>query len=173
MNTLNQFFNKIEPTNLTDNFIKTIGNEWMLITAGTPEKFNTMTASWGAMGVLWNKHIAICFIRPIRYTFAFANENEIFTLSFFTAKERKILNYCGSNSGRNVDKIAKTGLIPLLTGNGGITYEQARLCIECRKIYYDDLKPEHFLNPAIDKLNYPEKSYHRFFIGEIIGCYQK
>lgn len=173
MDSLEKYFKKIDPTTLNDNFIKIIGNEWMLVTAGTPEKFNTMTASWGAMGVLWNKHIAICFIRPTRYTYAFANENEVFTLSFFTNKERKILNYCGSNSGRNVDKIAKTGLNPLLTINRGITFEQARLCIECRKIYYDDLKSEHFLDPLIDKQNYPDKSYHRFFIGEITGCYQK
>jgi flavin reductase (DIM6/NTAB) family NADH-FMN oxidoreductase RutF len=173
MSTLNKLFKITDPAIVSDNFIKTIGDEWMLITAGTPGKFNTMTASWGAMGVLWNKPIAICFIRPTRYTFDFANENELFTLSFFTPQERKILNYCGSNSGRNVDKIAKTGLLPLSMKNGGISFEQARLILECRKIYFDDLKPAHFLSPLIDKQNYPNRDYHRFFIGQILNCYQK
>ena len=171
MNTINQFFTTIEPAQLTDNFIKTIGDEWMLITAGTPEKFNTMTASWGAMGVLWNKPIAICFIRPTRHTYAFANESKVFTLSFFHVTERKILNYCGTKSGRDVNKIAETGLRPLLTGYKGISFEQSRLCIECRKIYADDIKPESFLLPGIETKNYPKKDYHRFFIGEILDCY--
>jgi flavin reductase (DIM6/NTAB) family NADH-FMN oxidoreductase RutF len=173
MKAINSLFKKSNASLLDDNFIKTIGDEWMLITAGTHEKFNTMTASWGSMGVLWNKPIAICFIRPTRHTYSFANETDIFTLSFFTSKEKKILSYCGANSGRNVDKIAETGLIPLLMENGGIAFEQARLCLECRKIYYDDLKPQHFLNPTIDKKNYPLKDYHRFFIGEIVGTYKK
>jgi flavin reductase (DIM6/NTAB) family NADH-FMN oxidoreductase RutF len=173
MSATGQSFKIINPKLLSDNFIKTIGEEWMLITAGSPEKYNTMTASWGAMGVLWNKPVAICFIRPTRYTYSFANEKDIFTLSFFTSQEKKILNYCGSNSGRNVDKIAKTGLTPVIMNNGGISFEQARLCIECKKIYYDDLKPDHFLLAGVDQQNYPNKDYHRFFIGEIIACFIK
>ncbi len=173
MNTVNQLFKKIEPTSIEDNFINIIGEKWMLITAGTPEKFNTMTASWGAMGVLWNKSVAICFIRPTRHTFNFANNHEIFTLSFLDEKDRRILNYCGSHSGKNVNKIEATGLKPLITENLGIIFEQSRLSIECRKIYFDDLRPDHFLDLWIDRDNYPKKDYHRFFIGEIVGTYQK
>ena len=143
----------------------------MLITAGTPESFNTMTASWGTMGVLWNKPVAICFIRPVRHTFAFANASDIFTLSFFYVADQKILSYCGAHSGRKVDKIAATGLKPLLTNHGGITFEQSRLCFECRKLYSDDLKPDKFFLPDLATRNYPRKDYHRFFIGQIINCY--
>ena len=173
MNTIDKSFRKVEPGQLSDNIFRIIGDDWMLITAGTPGKFNTMTASWGAMGILWNKPIAVCFIRPTRFTYNFVNGNDIFTLSFFTGEERDILNYCGSHSGKNVDKIAATKLTPVMTSSGGISYEQARLFTECRKIYYDDLKPEHFLSPAIDKQNYPRKDYHRMFIGEITACYLK
>ncbi len=173
MQKIENFFKTIRPEILSDNFIQAIGNEWMLITAGTPDKFNTMTASWGSIGVFWNKPIAICFIRPTRFTFDFANENEIFTLSFFTEKERDILNFCGTKSGRNVDKISATGLKPLLTENTGIGFEQSRLCMECRKIYTDDLKPENFLMPNADSKIYPKKDYHRIYIGEIVNCYIK
>lgn len=173
MQKIENYFETIHPENLADNFIRAIGKDWMLITAGTPDKFNTMTASWGSVGVLWNKPIAICFIRPTRFTFGFANENEIFTLSFFTEKERDILNFCGTKSGKNVDKISQTGLIPLVTEHGSIGYEQSRLCIECRKIYFDDLKPENFLLPGVESKQYPKKDYHRIYIGEIVNCYSK
>jgi flavin reductase (DIM6/NTAB) family NADH-FMN oxidoreductase RutF len=170
MKSIDQAFTKINSAELTDNFIRTIGDEWMLVTAGTLQKFNTMTASWGTVGVLWNKPIAICFIRPTRFTYSFINDAAVFTLSFFHASERRILNFCGSKSGRNVDKISETGLTPLLTENMAIGFMQSRLCIECRKIYADDLNPDKFLVPEIET-NYPKRDYHRFFIGEIMNCY--
>jgi flavin reductase (DIM6/NTAB) family NADH-FMN oxidoreductase RutF len=166
-------FHNIEADKISDNFIDLIHNQWMLITAGDPKGYNTMTASWGSVGALWNKAIAICFIRPTRYTYEFANANDIFTLSFFPNEYRKILNFCGSRSGKETDKIAATGLRPVVTINQGITYEQARLCIECRKIYTDDLKPGNFLQPEIDMNLYPRKDYHRMYIGEILDCYAR
>jgi flavin reductase (DIM6/NTAB) family NADH-FMN oxidoreductase RutF len=173
MQNIDEVFQKTDPRHLTDNFIKVIGDEWMLITAGTPDKFNTMTASWGTIGMFWNKPVAICFIRPTRYTFEFAANNECFTLSFFTEQERDILNFCGTRSGKNIDKIASSGLRPLKTPNNNIGYEQSRLCIECKKVYYDDLDPDHFLMHDADKKIYPKKDYHRMFIGEIVNCYSK
>lgn len=173
MQAIEKHFVKIDPRELTDNVIKAIGDNWMLITAGTPDKFNTMTASWGTIGVFWNKPVAVCFIRPTRYTFDFANKSEIFTLNFFTEKERSILSFCGTKSGKTVDKIAATGLIPLHTVNKAVGFEQSRLCLECRKIYYDDLKPENFLLPDTDSKIYPKKDYHRIYFGEIVNCYIK
>ncbi len=173
MNKIDAQFQQVLPQQLTNNFIQSIGNEWMLITTGSEEEFNTMTASWGAVGVLWNKPIAICFIRPTRYTYEFANQADIFTLSFFDESKKSILNFCGSSSGRKTDKIKETGLTPLLTKYNGISFEQVRLCIECRKIYFDDLKPDHFLIPETDKKFYTKKDYHRMFIGEILTCYVK
>ena len=68
-------FNETKPELLTDNPFKLIGTDWMLITAGTPESFNTMTASWGGLGILWERKVATCFIRPTRYTFEFAERS--------------------------------------------------------------------------------------------------
>jgi flavin reductase (DIM6/NTAB) family NADH-FMN oxidoreductase RutF len=150
-----------------------IGNEWFLLTAGSKDNFNTMTASWGTLGVLWNKPIATCFIRPTRHTFSFADENDVFTLSFFPEEFRKILNFCGSKSGRETDKIKETGLLPIVSERGGISYEQAKLVIECKKIYFDDLKPIFMIPEEIDEKNYPNKDYHRMFIGEIVSINKK
>jgi flavin reductase (DIM6/NTAB) family NADH-FMN oxidoreductase RutF len=163
-------FISINPEDLNENFFRLINKDWMLVTAGTAGKFNTMTASWGSTGILWNKPIAICFIRPHRHTFGFADQHEIFTLSFFGNQYKDVLNYCGTHSGKDVDKIQKTGLKPLETPNGSVTFEQARLVLECKKLYADFLKEENFLVKNLIDKNYPLKDFHKFFIGEIVGC---
>ena len=45
-------FKQIDPAEITDNFIRAIGREWMLVTAGNRESCNTMTASWGLIGFI-------------------------------------------------------------------------------------------------------------------------
>lgn len=71
---------RIDPKNLDKNVFTAIGEQWMLITAGTPEKCNTMTASWGGLGVIWNAPAATCYIRPQRYTKEFASFNKFSAL---------------------------------------------------------------------------------------------
>ena len=161
---------KIKPGAIPDNVFKLIGKDWMLITAGTEDDFNTMTASWGGMGVLWNKSVATVYIRPVRYTDEFVRKNEIFTLSFFEGKYREALKICGTVSGRDKNKMAISGLHGEPLPEGGMSFREARLAICCRKLYQDTLKPGHFLDSAIEK-NYPEKDYHNFYIGQITGCW--
>lgn len=161
-------FRKISPFEIDDNVFKLMDKDWMLVTAGTRDHVNTMTASWGHLGIMWNLPVAICYIRPQRHTFGFANTHDCYTLSFFEEKDRKILQFCGTKSGRDYDKIKETGLIPLETDSGNIYYEQARLVLECRKIYQDDMKAENFVRPEIARKNYPKNDFHRFYFGEII-----
>jgi flavin reductase (DIM6/NTAB) family NADH-FMN oxidoreductase RutF len=168
-----KIFNTIEPEALNENFFRLINKDWMLITAGETGNLNTMTASWGTTGILWSKPIAVCFIRPQRFTFGFVDQHENFTLSFFDPRYAEVLNYCGTHSGRTVDKISKTGLIPMATPGGSITFEQARLVLDCRKLYADFLKEDNFLVKNIIAKNYPTKDFHKFFIGEIMGSYVK
>ena len=165
-------FINISPTLITDNPFHLIDKEWMLITAGNLQSFNTMTASWGGFGILWNKPVIFCFVRPVRYTYQFIEESGFFTATFFDRKYRKALNFCGANSGRDTDKMAATGFTPLVSPNGSVYFEQARLVLECRKLYFTDIDPEHFLDPVINR-NYPLADYHRLYIGEIMNCLQK
>jgi flavin reductase (DIM6/NTAB) family NADH-FMN oxidoreductase RutF len=83
---------------------------WALITAGNREKANTMTASWGGFGIMWNKDVVLVGVRPQRYTKEFLDENDTFSLSFFPKTYQKTLDYLGSVSGRDEDKIEKSGL---------------------------------------------------------------
>ena len=111
-----------------------IGKQWMLVTAGTAEKFNTMTASWGGLGWLWNKPVAFVFIRPERYTHDFIEASDRLTLSFYDEEHRNILQFCGTKSGRDTDKVTSTGLLPLPLDSGTVTFSQARLTLDCRKL---------------------------------------
>lgn len=130
----------------TENAIDLIGKEWMLVTAGGLENFNTMTASWGGLGFLWNKPVAFVFVRPERHTHGFIENNSRLTLSFFGDSCRDALAFCGSKSGRDCDKMKATGLVPVATEMGCVTFEQARLALECRKLYKASMRPEEFLD---------------------------
>ncbi len=164
-------FIESKPEQLIDNPFKLIGKDWMLITAGTQQSFNTMTASWGGVGVLWQKQVSFCFVRPTRYTFEFMERSENFTLSFFEERYRKELNFCGSNSGRDTDKVKETGLTPI-SKDGFIYFGEARLVLACRKLYFQDINPGYFLEQGIHDL-YPAKDYHRMYVGEIVSCLKK
>ena len=159
-------FTEHRPEDIKDNPFKLIGGDWMLITAGDLKSFNTMTASWGGLGVLWDKNVAFCFVRPTRHTFEFMNQNETFTLSFFDERYRSVLTYCGSHTGKHVDKVKKCGITPVAGSIDDVYFAEARLVLECRKIYFADINPSAFLAQTLTDV-YPEKDYHRMFIGEI------
>lgn len=171
-NNISEKFEKVDPALLPDNVFELIGQEWMLITAGQPEKFNMMTASWGGLGVLWNKKVVFCFLRPNRYTREFMEEKDNFTISFFSDEFRDELMFCGTNSGREINKLEKTGFTPISTSNDSVAFEEARLIIECKKIYFQDIDPKNFLSKEIEN-NYPQKDYHRMYVGEITNCLMK
>lgn len=167
---MDKIFKEMPVQDLDDNVFKAIGDDWMLITAGKPDDFNTMTASWGTLGILWHLPVAICFIRPQRYTFGFAEESDYYTLNFLEEGYRDILQFCGSQSGRDTDKIAETGLIPRESGQGNVFFEQCRLVLECRKLYSDWIKEDQFIIQNLISKNYPKKDFHKFYIGEITSC---
>lgn len=167
-----QNFTEISAKDLNENPFKLIGDEWTLITAGTPDNYNTMTASWGGVGVLWNKNVVTIYIRPQRYTYEFTENNDYFTLSFFTQEYKKALTYCGKHSGKECDKAKECGLTPIKIDET-TTFDQAKLVLVCKKLYHDDIKPENFHDNLIDIQNYPNKDYHRLYIGEIIKVYSK
>ena len=157
---------KLDPKKLKVNPFTLMEDEWFLLTAGKKGDYNTMTCGWGTLGTLWSKPVAFVFVRPTRHTYKFANKYEDFTLSFFGKKCRPALKICGTKSGRDGDKVKEAGLTPVATPKGNVYFKEARMVLECRKIYFDDLDPKKFLAPGIEK-NYPKKDYHRMYVGEI------
>ena len=163
----------IDPKDMSGNVFSRIGDQWMLISAGNRERCNTMTASWGGLGVLWSKPVAAAFIRPQRYTYEFVEREDYFTLSFLGENWRKQLALCGSKSGRDMDKIAACGFHTAYAAGNAPYFEEAELVLVCRKLYWQDMDPTHFLDEWIDTKCYPERDYHRMYIGEIVEMLEK
>lgn len=131
-----------------DPFTK-IGKEWALLTAGSKDKANTMTISWGGVGILWGKNVAFVFVRDSRYTKELIDKNEFFSLSFLSEKYRDALNYCGSHSGRDEnDKISAAGLT--LTSRHSIPFiDEGNMILLCEKMSATRLTEDSFLMPEI------------------------
>ena len=160
----------------SENAFDLIGKEWMLVTAGTQEKFNTMTASWGGIGWLWNRPVAFVFIRPERYTHDFIEREGRLTLSFYKEECRNILQFCGTRSGRDVDKVKETGLKPVALESGAMTFDQARLTLDCRKLFKSPMAAADFIDKSILEKwygNQPGGSLHDVYVVEIEGVYER
>ncbi len=162
-------FKHIGTSDIDCNFFDAIGDEWMLITAKDKNtgKYNTMTASWGGIGVIWKKRVFCCVIRPQRYTYEFAENSDIITLSFFGEGYRSALNFCGTKSGRDYDKAKETGLTPRDDIEDGVYFDEAKLVLVGRKLYAGDLDEDCFIDKSIIPACYPGKDYHRAYICEI------
>ncbi|MDE6260521.1 MAG: flavin reductase [Oscillospiraceae bacterium] len=164
-------FQNVDPKTLNLNPFAAIGDQWMLITAGTKERCNTMTASWGGLGVLWGAPMATAYIRPQRYTKQFVDENEYFTLSFFSEEYRPQLSLCGTKSGRDMDKVKECGFT-VAEGAGGAPYfEQAELVLVCRKRMAMPMDADAM--PANVKDKWYKGDYHTMYWGEIVEALQK
>ena len=140
--------------------------DWALLTAGTEERYNSMTIGWGSLGTVWNKDVLTVYVRPDRYTWEFLRDNEYFTVSFFPEQFRSALSYLGSHSGRDGDKVAAAGLTPRKMG-GGVTFEEAELTFLCRKLYQGPFEREG-LADVIGQGIYKTWQPHWMFVGEIL-----
>lgn len=161
-------FREINVSELKDmNVFNAIGKDWALLTSGGKEKLNTMTISWGGMGVLWNKNVSFVFVRPQRYTLEFLENNDYYTLSFLESGNKDILSFCGTHSGKDVDKIKETGLKVL--HDKAPYFEQSKLVLICKKIYSQYMNKDCFEDESL-QVNYKNDDYHKVFVGEIVKC---
>ena len=167
-----QGYKQLSPDKIPGNIIKMLNEDWMIITAGTDEKFNMMTAGWGGMGVLYGKPLAICFINPLNYTYQFMETSDTYTFTFYTEAYREALLYCGSNSGRDTDKVKGSGLTPITTPSGSKAFSEAWLIIECRKLVGQSLNHDTLFDDKV-KAEWTGKQLPKMFIGEIINVWVK
>lgn len=165
-------FKEILPAEFNENVFTAIGKRSMLITAKKSDgSFNTMTASWGGIGVLWKKDVFFCVVRPQRFTHEFIEESKEITFSFLEEKYADALKICGSKSGRNCDKIAEADLTPIHDGNL-VYFEQASAVICGKKIYTDTIKENGFMGMDISKW-YKGDDFHTVYVCEITKILQK
>lgn len=152
-----------------------IAQDWMLITAGTKERgYNTMTASWGHLGAIWGRGqgrlTSVVYVRPQRYTKAFVDREELYTLSFFEPAYKEQLGYLGTRSGRDEDKVAAVGFTPVF-GEDYTTFAEADLTLVCRKLYRAPILEEGFLDKDVLEANYSERDFHDMYVGEVLHIF--
>lgn len=152
-----------------ENVIDIISNEYMLITAGSKEGYNMMTASWGFMGEMWGEDSVAVVVRPSRYTMKFLEDNDCFTITFY-GNNKDIHKICGSKSGRNVDKTALTGLTPVYDGDY-IWFDEARLVLKIKKKYVQPMSKAYLTDKTVDEKWYKDGDWHNLIIGSIERIY--
>ena len=165
-------YKRIDPAKIPGNIIKTLTEDWMLITASADGQYNPMTASWGGLGHLYNRPVAFCFISPSRHTYSLMENGDTYTLTFYTEAYREALNYCGSHSGRDGDKAKAAGLTPIATPSGGTAFSEAWMIIECRKLVAQPLQ-QGAIHDAALRHEWDGKKMHQMYIGEIINVWVK
>ncbi len=150
----------------TTDIFKQFDRKWALLTAGTEDGFNTMTISWGGLGTIWNKPVATVYVRESRYTHGFMDNNGYFTVSFYPEQYRDVLGVLGSKSGRDMDKMAGSGLTPVKAGES-MTFREAEATLVCRKLFKQRLLPENIPEDVLEEM-YADSDFHDMYIGEVV-----
>jgi len=149
-------------------------DNWALVTARKKDgSFNMCTISWGSLGELWSKDVCTIYLKPIRFTDSFVDEDDYFTVCFFNKEYRKDLGYLGTHSGKDENKLVKTNLHASEIENG-ISYKEANLVIVCKKIYKGQFKLENFIDSdEIKKTYYEKEEPHNMYVGEIVKVFSE
>lgn len=143
----------------------------LLVATKKSGRSNVMTIGWGAVGVIWRRPIFLVMVRPSRYTYEFMEEAGEFTVNIPTAELREWVTFCGTHSGRDVDKFAagKVSVSPAQLVHG-VTIDACPIVYECRVVHKNDVIPAN-LEPNIAAASYPSGDFHRLYYGEILGVF--
>ena len=163
---------EIAAENINENIFKLIGKDWMLVAAQKDGKTNAMTASWGFAGVMWGKNCLITAIRPQRYTKEFIDGSDTFSITILPDGYRDTLNYFGSVSGRDEDKIAKSCLTVEKCENTPY-FAEGKLVLICRKMFAQEIKAESFIDKEALEKWYPNNDLHTLYVAEIVKVLEK
>ena len=159
-------FQEIQADDLQDNPFRLFHKDWTLITAEHAGKTNMMTASWGGLGIMWNKPVAYIVVRPQRFTKKLIDASGTLSLCFFEEKFRKELAFCGKHSGKDVDKIAECHLT-LQHEKETPYFGEARLVLLCKKLFAQPFDKKSFVDLTIPEKVYQDGDFHTLYILEI------
>ena len=164
---------KIEARDIEGNPVRMFADEWFELAAGKEGDMNLMTIAWGTLGELWGRPVVTVYVSTSRYTYEFMEKNDYFTITHFPASMRQELQYLGTASGRNEDKVKGAGLTLEFTSLGNPIFAEADLAIECKKIYAEQFKAD--LMPIEQRQWYDQNGLgiHVAYVGEIVNVWKK
>ncbi len=168
-------FQIIKPSEIQENPFELIGNDWALLTAARKnQEVNTMTISWGMMGLMWGEPAVLVTVRPQRFTKEFMDESDTFSLSFFERHSyRKELGFLGEVSGRDDrEKIQKSGLTIKHIDQTPYV-DEAKLVMILRKLYVQQIDPKLFIDHEIEPKWYSNKNFHFLYTARVEKVLQK
>lgn len=166
-------FRQVAADKIPGNIIKLL-NDATLITSGSGENLNVMAASWGGLGVFWEKPVSFCFLGAQRYSVTTMDKGDTYTISFYTEAYKDAIQYCGSTTGRNEDKIKGSGLTPIKTPSGATAFAEAWMIFECKKIIAQPLSQDAIADKTSDAAKkWNGKELHKMYIGEILNVWIK
>lgn len=156
---------------LANTFQAMISGGVLLASTKRSGRSNVMTIGWGTVGIIWGKPAFIVMVRPSRYTYEFIEESGAFTVNVPTPEMRSLASFCGTKSGRDVDKFAALGMA-VSPGQRvqSITIDACPLVYECRVVHKNDVIPAN-LDAEVASRAYPRGDYHRVYYGEILGVF--
>lgn len=158
---------------IKNNPVQLFANDWMLLSAGNKEDMNAMTIAWGTMGELWSRPVVIVYVSTSRYTYEYMEKNQYFTVTAFPESKRAALQYMGSHSGRDEDKITNAGLTPEFTDLGNPIFKESNLAIECKIIYSEQFDKAKLPVDLREWYDNSGTGVHVMYIGEIINAWEK
>jgi len=139
-----------------------------LVTQGKERKPNIMTIGWLQGGIVWGRPIISVLVRPSRFTFIHIEENPFFSVCIPTDKMKKEINWCGSVSGRLVDKFQKTSFTPTYSENFPVpTIKECPIHFECQVVQRTKVIETNFNSDIIQEY-YSSGDFHSVYYGEII-----
>jgi flavin reductase (DIM6/NTAB) family NADH-FMN oxidoreductase RutF len=145
--------------------------EGAFLTVKAGEALNTMTIGWATIGFAWKKPIMMVMVRNTRHTYSLIEKTADFTVSVPTGNMKKEIAFCGTKSGRDVDKFKECRLKAAASQKVGSPIIQIPgIHFECRIVYKNAIDPTQ-LTREYDQI-YPEKDYHTLYFGEIQACYE-
>jgi flavin reductase (DIM6/NTAB) family NADH-FMN oxidoreductase RutF len=141
------------------------------LTAKADDQLNTMAIGWALVGVVWGKPVFMVAVRDSRHTFGIIDKAADFTVTVPSTDVQAQVMYCGTKSGRNVDKYKECHL-ELAEAQKVITpiIKTPGVHFECKIVHKAPMDPK-FLDREYEGL-YPKKDYHTLYFGEILACYE-
>ena len=168
-------YEEIKPEEFQAKPFELFHKEWALITAGTPEKCNSMTISWGGTGTYMSVPITNIYVRQERYTKKFFDEQDLYTVCWFPESFKKELGYMGNHSGKDEDKYEKTGLKPVQI-DGTMAIEQASRIMICKKMFAGPIDPKNIFPHENKEKYFDQKNpldFHTMYMGQVIKILEK
>ena len=171
---LSMRLHSVDPKTLSPEIFRVFGTQNALLTAGDQTACNTMTIGWCQIGRLWNLPVCTVYVRPERYTYAFTESHDYFTVSILPATEKKTMGFCGTKSGRDVNKIKECGLTVCYGAGDAPFFDEAELVLVCKKLFVQDMDASCVLDQDAIMPFYGEKDgWHRSYTGQVVEAYIK